>query len=92
MALTITVFNVSRLTAFELVTVKPVLSGHSKTRPKIVFQDQFLLNAGQKYCRMLHGEPSAVISIFIKLPFVMKIFVLSIIEWPLKTGFTVLSF
>ena len=23
-------------------------------RPKIVFQDQLSLNAGQKYCRMLH--------------------------------------
>ena len=26
---------------------------------------------------------------FIKLPFVFKTFVLSIFEWPLKTGFTV---
>ena len=26
---------------------------------------------------------------FIKLPFVFKIFVLPIFEWPLKTGFTV---
>ena len=34
-------------------TVKPVLSGHLKTRPKIGFQDQLSLNAGQKYCRML---------------------------------------
>ena len=34
-------------------TVKPVLSGHSKRRPKIDFQDRLLLNAGQKYCRML---------------------------------------
>ena len=91
MALTITVFNVSRLTAFKLVTVKPVLSGHSKTRPKIGFQDQLSLNAGQKYWRMLQGEHSAILSSFIKLSFVMKIFVLSIFEWPLKTGFTVLS-
>ena len=37
----------------EVFTVKPVLSGHSKRRPKIDFQDQLLLNAGQKYCRML---------------------------------------
>ena len=28
---------------------------------------------------------------FIKLPFVIKIFVLSIFEWPFYTGFTVLS-
>ena len=34
-------------------TVKPVLGGHSKRRPKIGFQDQLSRNAGQKYCRML---------------------------------------
>ena len=34
-------------------TVKHVLSGHSKRRPNIAFQDQLLLNAGQMYCRML---------------------------------------
>ena len=32
---------------------------------------------------------SAILSTFIKLPFVFKTFVLSIFEWPLKTGFTV---
>ena len=37
-------------------TVKPVLSSHSKKRPKICFQDQLSLDAGQKYCRMLQGE------------------------------------
>ena len=46
-------------------------------RPKVVFQDQLLLDAGQKYCRMLQGEHSAILSTFIKLPFVIKIFVLS---------------
>ena len=39
---------------------------------------------------MLQGEHSAILSTFMKLPFVIKIFVLSIFEWPLKTGFTVL--
>ena len=34
-------------------------------------------------------EHSAIFFIFIKLPFVFKTFVLSIFEWPLKTGFTV---
>ena len=34
-------------------------------------------------------EHSAILSTFIKLPFVIKIFVLSIFEWPLETGFTV---
>ena len=47
---------------------------------------------GQKYCRMLQGEHSAILLTFIKLPFVIKIFVLSIFEWPFYTGFTVLLF
>ena len=51
--------------------------GHSKRRPKIGFQYQLLLNAGQKYCRMLQGEHSAILSTFIKLPFIIKIFVLA---------------
>ena len=46
-------------------------------RPKIDFQKQSLLNAGQKYCR-------------IKIPFVIKIFALSILEWPFYPGFTVI--
>ena len=47
-------------------------------RPKIGFQDQLSLNAGQKYCRMLPLEHSAILSNFIKLPFAIKIF---IFEW-----------
>ena len=35
---------------------------------------------------MLQGEHSAILSTFIKLPFVIKLFVLSIFEWLLKTG------
>ena len=35
-------------------------------------------------------EHSAILLTFIKLQFVFKTFVLSIFEWPLKTGFTVL--
>ena len=44
-------------------TVKPVLSSHSK-RPKICFQDGISLNAGLL-------EHSAILSTFIKLPFVL---------------------
>ena len=60
-------------------------------RPKIVFQDQLhvLLNAGQKHCRMLQGEHSAILSTFIKLPFIVNTFVLTIFEWPFYTDFTV---
>ena len=53
------------------------------------FQDQLSLNVGQKYCIMLQGEHSAILSTFFKLQFVIKIFVLSIFEWPFYTGFTV---
>ena len=59
-------------------------------RPKFGFQDRLSLNAGQKYSRMLQEEHSAILSTFNKLQFVIKIFVLSILEWPLKTGFTVM--
>ena len=38
---------------------------------------------------MLPREHSAILSTFIKLPFSIKTFVLSIFKWPLKTGFTV---
>ena len=58
-------------------------------KTKIGFQDALLLNAGQKYCRMLQGEHSAKLSTFIKLPLVIKIFVLSIFELLLMTGFAV---
>ena len=39
---------------------------------------------------MLQGEHSAIVSTFIKLPFVIKIFLLTIFEWPLYTDFTLL--
>ena len=38
---------------------------------------------------MLQEEHSAKLSTFIKLPFVIKIFVLSNFEWPLYKGFTI---
>ena len=38
---------------------------------------------------MLQWEHSAILLTFIKLPFVIKIIVLSIFEWPFYTGFTV---
>ena len=41
---------------------------------------------------MLQREHSATLPTIIKLPFVIKIFVLSNFEWPLKTGFTALFF
>ena len=68
---------------------KTCLKRTLKTKTNIGFQDQLSLNVGQKYCRMLQWEHSALRSTFIKLPFVNYTFVLSSFEWPLKTGFTV---
>ena len=56
-------------------------------RPKIGFQHQLSLIAGQKYCRMLQGEQSAILSTFVKQPNVIKTFCLFL--WPFYTGFTV---
>ena len=50
-------------------------------RQKLGLQDQLSINEGQKYCRMLPLEHSAILLTFIKLPFVIKIFALSIFEW-----------
>ena len=58
-------------------------------RPKTDFQDQLSLYAGQKYCRTLQMEHSAILLAFMKLPNVNKIFVLSIFEWSFYTHFTV---
>ena len=61
-----------------------------KKNAKLGLQYQLSNNGGKKYCRMLQGEHSAILSTFIKLPFVFKTFVLSIFGQPLKAGFTVL--
>ena len=60
-----------------------------KKTPKIGFQYLLSLNKDQKYCRMLKGEHSAILSTSIKLPYFIRTLVLSIFKWPLKTGFTV---
>ena len=58
-------------------------------RLKIGFQDQLSLIADQNYCRM---HLAITFSSFIRLPIVIKIFVLPIFECPFYTGFTVLTF
>ena len=66
---------------------------YSKTSLKLPLKKntkyRLMLDAGQKYCRMLQGEHSAILLTFIKLPFSIKTCVLSIFKWTLKTGFTV---
>ena len=63
---------------------KTCLKQPLKKRSKLGFQDRLSFNAGQKYCRMLQWEHSAKLSTFIKLSFVIKIFVLSIFSGPLR--------
>ena len=65
--------------------VKTCVKQPLSNRPKLVFQ--LLLKAGPKYCRMLKRDHSEILFTFIKLPFVIKIFVLPIYEWPLYTNF-----
>ena len=55
-----------------------------KKKTKIGFQDPLSLNAGQKYCRMLQGEHSAILSTFIKIPFVFSTFVLPFLSGRLR--------
>ena len=68
---------------------QPAQNGHSKNYHKIGFQYQLSLNAGQTYCRMLQRKHSAIFLTFIKLPFVIKVFIESFFQWPFNTGFTV---
>ena len=63
----------------------------TKKRPKLVFKANYRLIQVKNIAECSKGEHSAKLSTFIKLTFVIKIFVLSIIEWPLKTGFIVTS-
>ena len=78
-----------KIPTFKLRYSKTCVKLSLSKRPKIGSQDQLSLNAGLKYCRMLQAEHSAILSTFFKLPFVIKIFVLSIFEWQFYTGFTV---
>ena len=51
-------------------TVKPVLSGHSERRPKMVFKADYRLMKVKSI-----AEHSAILSTSIKFPFVINIFV-----------------
>ena len=65
----------------SLHTVKPALNGHSQKDQKLVFKTN--------YCLMQVKSIAECSFDLLKLPFVIKIFVLSIFEWPFYTGFTV---
>ena len=67
---------------YSKICVKRPLS----KRPKIVFQDQLWLNAGQSIAEC---SKVRILSTNIKLPFAIKTFIFSIFEWLFYTGFTV---
>ena len=77
-----------------LHTFKTFLKRSLKKKTKIGFQYQLLLNASQKYCRMLQWEHSAILSTFIKLASALRalfcLFLSGLLRQALKTGFTVL--
>ena len=77
------------LWAVDEYTVKPVLSNHFQKDRKLVFKTNYCLLQVKSIAECCK-EHSAILLTFIKLPFLIKIFVLSIFEWPLMTGFTVL--
>ena len=63
---------------------KTCLKRPLKKKNKIGFKTDYCL----MQVKSIAGH-SAILSTFIKLPFAAETFVLSIFEWPLKTGFTV---
>ena len=70
---------------------KTCLKGPLKI-PNISFLYRLLLNTGQKFCRMLQGEHSAMLSTFFKLSLVIKTFILSIVKWLFKTGLLYINY
>ena len=65
---------------YKLIHSETCVKRPLSKKTKIGFQYQVLINAGQKYCRMLQWEHSAILSTFIKLPFLIKISVLSFLS------------
>ena len=91
-------YHISKMNKLHALIYSVIVFIYSKTcvkrqlkhRQNKEFNNNWKLNEGLKYCRMLPLEHSAILLTCIKLPFVIKIFVLSIFEWPIYTGFTVL--
>ena len=70
-----------------LNTVKPVLSGYSKRRPKLVLKTDYCLMQVKSIAECSKGS---ILQYF--QPSLSYSLSLSIYEWPLKTGFTVFMF
>ena len=68
----------------KIVYIILVIVSNMEDQWRIILQNFGLCHLSIAECREHSAVPS---STFIKLPFVLKTFVLSIFEWPLKTGF-----
>ena len=68
------------------IAIKPVQNGHSPKDRKFVVKTNYCLTTVKS---IAEGEHSAILSTFIKLSIVIKIFVLCIFDWLFYTGFTV---
>ena len=69
---------------------KTCLKRPLKKKIKNWFSRPIIAKCRSKVLQNAPKEHSAILLTFLKLPFVFKTFVLSIFEWPLKTGLTVL--
>ena len=58
----------------------------------LIFKTDYRLMQVKSIAECSKGEHSAICLTFIELPFVIKILVLSIFEWPFYAGFTVFLF
>ena len=71
-------------------TVKPTgVKPPPSKRQKIGFKTNYRLMQSKSIAECAKGSILQYVLTFIKLPFVIKIFVLSIFEGPFNTGFTV---
>ena len=70
-------------------TVKPVLSRHSKRRSKLVFKTDYRLMQVKSIAECSEWSILQYFWPSLSYQFFINTFVLSIFEWPLKTGFTV---
>ena len=68
------------LVCIYVYTVKPDLSGHLQKE----INYHLMQVKSTMYCRLLQGEHSAILLTFIKLPFVIKILVLSLLSGCLR--------
>ena len=72
----------------KMATLKKIENWFSK-RKNDFKKTNYRLMQVKRIAKCSKGDHSAILLTFIKLPFVINIFVLSILEWLFYTGFTV---